>query len=124
MLEKYAVDNHLQNPIFFTDDDVSSTTFEREGFQAAIALVKAGKRRRNKSGRVELFSGLAYFADCHSKMTLSSGASMKPEQDDYTCSGLRSKKTDCTSSQFYPPSRFGMVGARANPARHQIRCPV
>jgi len=43
ILEKYAVDNHLPNPVFFTDDGISGTTFERKGFQAAIALVEAGR---------------------------------------------------------------------------------
>jgi hypothetical protein len=63
-------------------------------------LRAAGKRRYGSSGRVGLFSGLAYCADCKSKMYLSSGASVKPEQDNYVCSGFRTKKHICNHSHY------------------------
>lgn len=43
ILEKYAVERKLPNPIFFVDDGISGTTFKRPGFQKAIGLVEAGK---------------------------------------------------------------------------------
>ena len=43
ILGKHAIDNCLPNPVYFTDDGISGTTFERKDFQAAISLVEAGR---------------------------------------------------------------------------------
>ena len=43
MLGRYAIENHLPNPIFFVGDDVTGTTFKREDFQAAMSLVEEGR---------------------------------------------------------------------------------
>ena len=42
LLESYAHKNGYSPIRHFTDDGVSGTTFEREGFQAMIAEVEAG----------------------------------------------------------------------------------
>jgi len=73
---------------------VDQDTFDR------VQQIRAGKRRKNSNGRVGLFSGLTYCADCGSKMYLSSSASRPPEQDNYTCSGFRMKSRDCGSSHY------------------------
>jgi len=41
ILAKYAKENHFQNPVFFVDDGVSGTTFDRPGFNAMLEQVKA-----------------------------------------------------------------------------------
>lgn len=43
ILQKYADDKGLRNTKFYVDDGVSGTTFDREGFQAMIADIEAGK---------------------------------------------------------------------------------
>ena len=43
ILKKYAEDNGFSNPMFYVDDGVSGTTFERDGFKAMMADVEAGK---------------------------------------------------------------------------------
>ncbi|MCL2083565.1 MAG: DUF4368 domain-containing protein [Oscillospiraceae bacterium] len=43
MLAKHATDNRLINPVFFIDDGISGTTFNRPDFQAALELVEAGR---------------------------------------------------------------------------------
>ena len=43
ILKKYAEDNGLPNPIFYVDDGVSGTTFERDGFKAMMADIEDGK---------------------------------------------------------------------------------
>jgi DNA invertase Pin-like site-specific DNA recombinase len=43
MLAKYAQDNRLPNPVFFVDDGISGTTFERHDVQAALGLAEAGR---------------------------------------------------------------------------------
>ena len=42
ILETYAKQNGFTNVRHFTDDGVSGTTFDREGFKAMIAEVEAG----------------------------------------------------------------------------------
>ena len=41
ILAKYAKENHFQNPVFFVDDGVSGTTFDRPGFNNMLEQVKA-----------------------------------------------------------------------------------
>ena len=43
ILKKYAEDNDFSNPVFYVDDGVSGTTFERDGFKSMMADVEAGK---------------------------------------------------------------------------------
>ena len=43
ILKKYAEENGFSNPVFYVDDGVSGTTFERDGFKAMMADVEAGK---------------------------------------------------------------------------------
>lgn len=43
ILKKYAEDNGFRNPVFYVDDGVSGTTFERDGFKSMMADVEAGK---------------------------------------------------------------------------------
>ena len=81
-------------------ENTHEAIIDQDTFDRVQQLLAAGKRRRNKSGRVSLFSGLAYCADCGSKMIFCSGESKKPEQDDYVCSGFRTKKRVCDSSHY------------------------
>ena len=43
ILKKYAEDNGFSNPVFYVDDGVSGTTWEREGFKAMLADIEEGK---------------------------------------------------------------------------------
>ena len=43
ILKKYAEDNGFSNPVYYVDDGVSGTTWERDGFKAMMADVEAGK---------------------------------------------------------------------------------
>lgn len=43
MLKRYADENGHTNCVYFVDDGVSGTTFEREGFQSMIAEIENGK---------------------------------------------------------------------------------
>jgi hypothetical protein len=73
---------------------IDQETFDR------VQQIREGRRRRTNSGRTGLFSGLAFCADCHSKMHLSCNANDKPEQDFYACSGFRTKKRICGHSHY------------------------
>ena len=42
ILKKFAEDNGFSNPVFYVDDGVSGTTFERDGFKSMMADVVAG----------------------------------------------------------------------------------
>ena len=43
ILKKYAEDNGFSNHVFYVDDGVSGTTWEREGFKAMLADIEEGK---------------------------------------------------------------------------------
>lgn len=43
ILQKYADDNGFRNTVFYVDDGVSGTTFERDGFKAMMADIEDGK---------------------------------------------------------------------------------
>ena len=43
ILKKYTEDNGFSNPVFYVDDGVSGTTWEREGFKAMLADIEEGK---------------------------------------------------------------------------------
>ncbi|MCL2225433.1 MAG: recombinase family protein [Defluviitaleaceae bacterium] len=73
---------------------------DEDVFDRVQKIRSSGKRRHNHSGRVSMLSGLVYCADCKSKLYLSSGACLKPEQDNYVCSGFRTKKKRCESAHF------------------------
>jgi len=40
---KHAFDYHLPNPVYFIDDGISGTTFDRESVQAALGFVEEGR---------------------------------------------------------------------------------
>lgn len=43
ILKKYAEDNGFSNPVYYVDDGVSGTTFERDGFKAMMTDIEDGK---------------------------------------------------------------------------------
>ena len=60
-------------------ENAHEAIIDQETFDRVQQIRAAGKRRRSGSGRVGLFSGLAFCADCGSRMNLSSGSCLKPE---------------------------------------------
>jgi len=73
---------------------IDQETFDR------VQHLRENKRRPTKSGRIELFAGFVCCKDCGSKLYFSSGASITKEQDNYACSGFRSKKVECNGSHY------------------------
>ena len=43
ILKRFADENGFRNPVYYVDDGVSGTTWEREGFKAMMADIKDGK---------------------------------------------------------------------------------
>lgn len=43
ILKKYADDNGFTNTVFYVDDGISGTTFDREGFKSMMSDIEAGK---------------------------------------------------------------------------------
>ena len=62
ILKKYAEDNGFSNPVFYVDDGVSGTTWEREGFKRCWLTLRRAKSVRSllktfKTGRDYLKTG-------------------------------------------------------------------
>ena len=79
-------------------EDTHEAIVDQDIFER-VQQIREGKRRRTNSGRVGLFSGLAYCADCQSKLYLSC-VNADPEKDFYACAGFRTKKRVCSSSHY------------------------
>ncbi|MDR1000265.1 MAG: DUF4368 domain-containing protein [Clostridiales bacterium] len=94
---KKKLDNDPSEYVIF--ENTHPAIIEEDVFER-VQQIRTGKRRNNRSGRVSIFSGLVFCADCGSKMYLSSGESLSSNQDNYTCSGFRTKKRKCDSSHF------------------------
>ena len=43
ILKQYAEDNGFRNTVYYVDDGVSGTTWERNGFKAMLADIESGK---------------------------------------------------------------------------------
>ena len=43
ILQKFAEDNGFTNIVFYVDDGISGTTFDREGFKSMMSDIEAGK---------------------------------------------------------------------------------
>lgn len=65
---------------------------EQETFDK-VQQIRAGRRRPTATGKIGLFSGIAFCADCGSKMYYCAAKSMTREQENYVCSGARNKST-------------------------------
>ena len=105
LLENYAHKNGYSPIRHFTDDGVSGTTFEREGFQAMIAEVEAGnvsavivkdiranvRRYPDGWGEAHPLTGLMYCADCGGKMYVHRVNNGKRDPQ-FTCSQYSNSK--------------------------------
>ncbi|MCL2036369.1 MAG: DUF4368 domain-containing protein [Oscillospiraceae bacterium] len=96
--DKRQFQNAPENQYVF--ENTHPAIIETEVFERVQQIRQGGKRRRNHSGRVALFSGLVFCADCKNKLYMSSGACLKPENDNFSCSAFRTKKNPCHSSHY------------------------
>ncbi len=62
----------------------------------AVQKIRSQRRRPTKMGEMGMFSGLAYCADCGSKLYHCRSGSWSYEQECYTCSAYRTRK-NCTA---------------------------
>ncbi|MBE6843843.1 MAG: DUF4368 domain-containing protein [Ruminococcus sp.] len=56
-----------------------------------VQKLRAGKRKRTKSGYKSIFAGILFCADCKSKLCFVSGNTLKKERFHFICSGYRKK---------------------------------
>jgi DNA invertase Pin-like site-specific DNA recombinase len=85
---------------YFVFENTHEAIIEVDVFERVQQIRNTGKRRRNGSGRVSTLSGLVWCADCQSKLYFVSGACHRPQEDNYCCSGFRTKQKSCTSAHF------------------------
>ena len=70
--------------------------------------IRKGKRRRLKTGKVSLFSGLLYCADCGKKLYYSTSRSFSENQDHFVCSGYRNAG-NCSAHYIREITLFNLV---------------
>ncbi|MGM9309757.1 DUF4368 domain-containing protein [Flavonifractor plautii] len=75
--------------------DTHPAIIDRETWERVQELRKH-KRRPTKAGKRGLFSGLAYCADCMSKLYFATHKGSTEDQDHYVCSNYKSNTGSCT----------------------------
>ncbi|MDG3131608.1 recombinase family protein [Streptococcus suis] len=95
--DKRKILNDTKDWLVFKDSH--EAIIPREQFELAQKIL-AKKRRRTKSNRHGLFSGLVYCHDCGYRHYFCTGKSISPNQERYICSGFQSKKVKCSNSHY------------------------
>ena len=76
------------------------STFEAiipEDLWLRVHELRKNKRRNSPTGRVSLFSGLLYCADCGSKLYFCASKSFTENQEHYVCSSYKSGRGPCSA---------------------------
>ena len=60
-----------------------------------VQEIRENRVRCTATGRIGMFSGLAYCADCGSKLSFCAAKSLKPNQEHYRCSNYKSNRGEC-----------------------------
>lgn len=71
--------------------------------QATFDLVqkmRQQRRRNTKAGRVGLFSGLVFCADCKTRHCFCTGKSVSPNQERYVCNGYSRHNSICDNAHY------------------------
>lgn len=85
--EKQLIFENTHEPIIDTD------TWER------VQELRKNKRRPSKTGKTNMFSGIAYCADCRQKLYYCTSNYFESRQDHFVCSTSRKGK-ECCSTHF------------------------
>lgn len=86
--EQWMIFKNMQEAI------IDEETFER------VQELRKNKRRPTKTGKTNLFSGIAYCADCKKKMYYCTASNFAQRQDYFVCSTSRKKGTDYCGTHF------------------------
>ena len=99
--QSYKIKKTIENPpeqwkIFRNTHEaiVDEETFER------VQELRRNKRRPAKTGKTNLFSGVAYCADCGEKMYYCTTLNFEERQDHFVCSTSRKKGKDVCGTHF------------------------
>lgn len=96
--KSYKSKKRVQNPpdkwkIF---PDTHPAIIDRETWERVQELRK-NKRRRTKTGKQSMFSGLVYCADCGAKLHYCTTASFEDRQNHFRCSNYKSNTGTCSA---------------------------
>ncbi|MCD7846412.1 MAG: recombinase family protein [Oscillospiraceae bacterium] len=94
---KKTIDNPPEQWMIFKNTQeaiIDEETFER------VQELRKNKRRPAKTGKTNLFSGIAYCADCEKKMYYCTASNFAQRQDYFVCSTSRKKGIDYCGTHF------------------------
>lgn len=60
-----------------------------------VQEIRENRIRPAATGRIGMFSGLAYCADCGAKLSFCAAKSLSPNQEHYRCSNYKSNRAQC-----------------------------
>lgn len=91
ILSKYAKENGFKNLQFFVEAIIDVDTWER------VQELRKNKRRPTRTGKSNMFSGIAYCADCGQKLYYCTSKYFESRQDHFVCSTSRKGKKNCST---------------------------
>jgi hypothetical protein len=74
-----------------------------------VQEIRKSKRRRLKTGKVSLFSGLLECADCHAKLYYCTANHFTENQDHFVCSNYKSNTGTCTAHYIREITLYNLV---------------
>ena len=121
--QSYKIKKTIENPpdqwkIFRNTHEaiVDEETFDR------VQELRRNKRRPAKTGKSNLFSGVAYCADCGEKLYYCTTQNFEERQDHFVCSTSRKKGKDVCGTHFIRNGiGKGCTEIPANPSLVHIR---
>ncbi len=91
---KKRIKNAPENVLIFPD--THEAIIDRKTFNL-VQKHYEGRKRPDKRGEIDKYSGILYCGECGSRLYLHHGKTLKPEQNSFSCGGYQHRTTDCTS---------------------------
>ena len=77
-------------------EDTQEAIIDKETFDA-VQQIRKNKRRPTITGKLSIFSGKVFCADCGAKLHYCTTNSFEPKQDHFTCANYRSNTGTCSA---------------------------
>ncbi|MCM1114689.1 MAG: recombinase family protein [Clostridium sp.] len=103
---KKRIDNPKENRLLFENTHpaiIDENTFE------IVQEIRKNKRRPTATGKMSLFSGKVFCADCDSKLYYCTTNHFKPEKDFFVCGNYRSNTGTCTGHYIRNVTLYAIV---------------
>ncbi len=118
----YQVRTKLKVPPLYSVVPIWDYTIISQHDFDLVQELRKNKRKVQKSGEVNPFSGMVYCADCGAKMYLCRSRSLNADQEHLKCSTYAADKDDCTAHFIRTVVLKEIVLAEINKVLERVHC--